>query len=93
MTRKVTCLVVPLLAIWSAAVFGAEPVRVAAIFAQSGIAATNNTPHVRAVELAAEKINRQSGVLGRPLEMIFLDNKSSPIGASLAYMSSNDGIV
>jgi branched-chain amino acid transport system substrate-binding protein len=84
MLRRLTCLVVPLLVIWSAAALGEDPVRVAAIFAKTGIAATNNLPHVRAVELAAEKINREGGVLSRPLELIFIDNKSSPIGASLA---------
>ena len=84
MLRKLTCLVVPLLVIWPAAALSEEPVRVAAIFAKTGIAATNNLPHVRAVELAAEKINREGGILGRPLELIFIDNKSSPIGASLA---------
>ena len=62
----------------------AEPVKIAAIFATTGIAATNNTPHVRCVEIAVEEINNQGGLLGRPVELIILDNKSTPIGSNLA---------
>jgi len=62
----------------------AEPVQIAGIFAKSGIAVTNNAPHIQCVELAAEEINRQGGLLGRPVELIILDNKSSPIGSSMA---------
>jgi branched-chain amino acid transport system substrate-binding protein len=61
-----------------------EPVKIAAIFATTGIATTNNEPHVRCVELAVEEINNQGGLLGRPVELIILDNKSTPIGSNLA---------
>jgi branched-chain amino acid transport system substrate-binding protein len=61
-----------------------EPVKVAAIFAQTGIAVTNNSPHIEVIQLAVDQINSQGGVLGRPIELLLLDNKSSPIGANLA---------
>jgi len=61
-----------------------EPVKVAAIFAKTGIAATNQLPHIQCVELAVEQINSQGGLLGRPVELLVLDNKSSPIGSSMA---------
>jgi branched-chain amino acid transport system substrate-binding protein len=36
------------------------------------------------VELSVEEINNQGGLLGRPIKLIILDNKSSPIGSSMA---------
>ncbi len=72
--------------IWmcSFSVMAAEPVKIAAIFAKTGIAATHNAPHIQLVELAVEEINNQGGLLGRPIELIIIDNKSSPIGSSIA---------
>jgi branched-chain amino acid transport system substrate-binding protein len=67
-----------------------EPVKVAAIFAKTGIAVTNNAPHIQVIELAVDQINNQGGVLGRPIELIVLDNKSSPIGANLAAKKAVD---
>ena len=61
-----------------------EPIKIAAIFAESGIAVTNNTPHIQAVKLAVKEVNRKGGVLGRPLELFILDNRSTPIGSSVA---------
>ena len=66
----------------------AEPVQIAAIFAKTGIAATNQLPHIQCVELAVEQINSQGGLLGRPVELLVLDNKSSPIGSSMAAMKA-----
>jgi len=73
-----------LLLVASLPAMAAEPVQIAGIFAKSGIAVTNNAPHIQCVELAVEEINRQGGLLGRPVELIILDNKSSPIGSSMA---------
>jgi branched-chain amino acid transport system substrate-binding protein len=67
-----------------------QPVRIAAIFAQTGIAVANNAPHIQVIELAVNQINRQGGILGRPIELILLDNKSSPIGANLAAKKAVD---
>jgi branched-chain amino acid transport system substrate-binding protein len=36
------------------------------------------------VEFSVEEINNQGGLLGRPVKLIILDNKSSPIGSSMA---------
>ncbi len=62
----------------------AEPIRVAAIFSLTGIAANHNAPLMPMVELGIEEVNRQGGVLGRPVELIVLDNQSTPIGSTLA---------
>jgi branched-chain amino acid transport system substrate-binding protein len=61
-----------------------EPVKIATIFAKTGIAAVQNAPYIEMVELAVEELNSQGGVLGRPVELIVLDNKSTPIGSTLA---------
>ncbi len=61
-----------------------DPVRIAAIFSQTGIAAAHNEPLISMVQLAVEDINRAGGVLKRPIQLIVLDNQSTPIGASIA---------
>lgn len=65
-------------------VFAAEPVRVAAIFSQTGIAARHNAPIIEMVQLAVNEVNRTGGLLGHPLELLLLDNQSTAIGAALA---------
>lgn len=60
------------------------PVRVAGIFAATGLAAEHNRPSVRGAQLAAKVINEAGGVLGRSLELIIIDNRSTPLGAKLA---------
>lgn len=72
--------------IWMCSIpaLAAEPVKIAAIFAQTGIATTHNRPLVQVVELAVEELNSQGGLLGRPVELIILDNKSTPIGSAQA---------
>jgi branched-chain amino acid transport system substrate-binding protein len=62
----------------------AEPVRIVAIFSHTGIAATHNEPLIPMVQLAVEEINRTGGVNGRLIQLILLDNQSTPIGARLA---------
>jgi branched-chain amino acid transport system substrate-binding protein len=62
----------------------AEPIKIAAIVAQTGIAVKHNAPHVQMVELSIKEIYSQGGLLGRPVKLIILDNKSSPIGSSIA---------
>jgi len=73
-----------LIGIFSLPAIAADPVKIAAIFAKTGIAEKHNAPHVQLVELAVEEINNRGGLLGRPIELLILDNKSSPIGSSLA---------
>lgn len=62
----------------------AEPIRLAAIFSETGIAASHNAPLLAMTELAVQEINANGGLLGRPLELIRLDNESTPIGATMA---------
>ena len=62
----------------------AAPINIAAIFSLTGHGAFANRSSVLGTRLAVEEINRRGGVLGRRLNLIFLDNLSTPIGSSLA---------
>lgn len=59
----------------------AEPVKVAAIYAHSGIAAQEVVHDLYGIRLAAKIINQHGGIHGRKLTIIELDNKSTPLGA------------
>jgi len=52
-----------------------EPVKVVACFPQTGSCATWGVLAVEGVRLAVEQINAAGGLLGRPLELIVLDNQ------------------
>ncbi len=68
-----------------AAIFDkSEPIKIGAIFSQSGLAAPHNQPLIEMIRLAIKNINDNGGVLGRPLQLILLDNLSTPIGSARA---------
>jgi len=62
----------------------AETVKVAAIFAKTGKAALDNANALNGIRFAVEELNQQGGVLGKQVELIELDNKSTAIGSKLA---------
>ena len=66
------------------ALHASDAIRIAAIFSQTGIAATHNEPLISMVQLAVEDINQTGGVLKSPIQLILLDNRSTPIGATMA---------
>lgn len=59
----------------------AGSVTIGVIFSQTGIAARHNLPLVEMITLTVDRLNRNGGVLGRNIELLVLDNKSTPIGA------------
>ena len=73
-----------IMALSAAPSHAAEAIRVAAIFSQTGIAATHNESMISMVQLAVEDINQTGGILKRPIQLILLDNQSTPIGATMA---------
>ena len=81
---KRTILLLSLLSILHQPALAAEPATIAAIFSKTGIAAASNADTIAGVELAVEEINRQGGVLDRPLKLIVLDNRSTPIDSAIA---------
>jgi branched-chain amino acid transport system substrate-binding protein len=64
------------------------PIRIASIFAQSGVAAGDNALSVQGVREAVEEINAKGGPLGRRFELLEFDNLSTPIGAKFAAESA-----
>ena len=62
----------------------ARPVKVAAIFSLTGIAAAHNAPLVAVTQLAVDEVNQNGGLLGHPVALTLLDNQSTPIGSKMA---------
>jgi branched-chain amino acid transport system substrate-binding protein len=56
----------------------AEPVRIGVIIGLTGSAAVAGNDGVKAMQLAAEEVNRAGGVLGRPIELIVEDDEGRP---------------
>lgn len=52
------------------------PIKVGVLHSLSGTMAPSEKPLVDALILAAEEINREGGLLGRPLELVITDGKS-----------------
>ena len=62
----------------------ADPVKIASIYAFSGVAAESNRPSYEGVRYGVTEINQRGGILGRSVELIEIDNRSTPIGAKVA---------
>lgn len=60
------------------------PIKIGAIFSESGLAAAHNQPLIEMTRLAVNQVNKTGGVLGRPLELFLFDNLSTPIGSARA---------
>ncbi len=86
MKSKITAVPLSLIIILCScfAAYAAEPVKIAAIFAETGIAGEENKPTIDSLKIAAEQINKDGGVLDRKIKLIVLDNKSTPIGSKIA---------
>lgn len=61
-----------------------QSIRIAAIFSLSGPAAGAHISSLRGIRWAVEEINASGGVLGRTLEVMEIDNRSTPIGSKVA---------
>ncbi len=77
-------LLLSLLALTRNGAGASDPIRVAAIFARTGLAAADNGANFQAARLAVREINMAGGLLGRPVQLVELDNRSTPLGARLA---------
>jgi len=64
--------------------FGAEPIKIAGIFALTGRAAHIGTSQRDAVLIAIDEVNQQGGINGRKLEMVMADTESNPTQAVIA---------
>lgn len=59
-------------------------IKVASIYALTGVAANATSPSVRGIRAGVRDINNRGGVLGKKLELLELDNHSTPIGSKVA---------
>lgn len=69
-----------------------EPIKVGAIFSVTGSAAFLGEPEKQTVEMLVKQINKQGGVLGRPLEVTVYDDESEvreTINAANKLISEN----
>jgi branched-chain amino acid transport system substrate-binding protein len=73
-----------LLLSWTPPAAAKGPVQIAAIFAMSGTAAVTNHPSIQAVRWAVHEINASGGINGRPVDLLEIDNTSTPIGSKIA---------
>lgn len=58
-----------------------EPIKLGAFFALSGPAAFIGTPTQLVAEMVVDKINKEGGINGRPLELVMGDTESDPTKA------------
>ncbi len=61
-----------------------DAVKIVGIFAQTGKAAANDIPFIRVAQLSIDEINKQGGLLGKPVDYELIDNQSKPISAQAA---------
>ena len=67
----------------SPAAFAGEPIKVGAFFALSGPAANIGTPTKLVAQMAVDKINKEGGIGGRPIELVIGDTESDPTKAAV----------
>jgi len=65
--------------------FAAEPIKIGAFFDLSGPAANIGTPTKLVAEMVTEKINKEGGINGRPIQLIIGDSESDPTKAVMVY--------
>ncbi len=71
-----------------------ESIRIAAIFSQTGEASSISDEHLITVRFAVDEINNNGGILGKRIELIELDNKSTALGSRQAAIRAvNEKVV
>jgi len=63
-----------------------KAIKIAAIYSYSGPLAGASITSVRGVQMAVKEINAAGGIIGRRLELLEIDNLSTPIGAKQAAL-------
>src|SRR4051812_40658077 len=65
-------------AVIAASVHAADPVRIGVLLSTTGPGAATGIPDRNGLLLAQKSINAAGGVKGRPIELVFEDDTSSP---------------
>ena len=68
----------------STASYAADPIKIGLVTALSGQSARAGEALTRGATIAIEEINKQGGVLGRPLELVRRDDESNPAKGLIA---------
>jgi len=59
-------------------------VKIASIYAHTGVSAESNLYSIKGVREAVDEINEKGGVIGKKIELVEYDNMSTPIGSKVA---------
>lgn len=71
----------------------ADPIKVGMLFPQSGGAGDDGQRVTKAVQVMADLINAQGGVLGRPIQVVVRDDESTPaVGVAKANELIGEGV-
>lgn len=70
---------------FGASALAAEPIKIGAFFDLSGPAASIGTPTKLVAQMVTDKINKEGGINGRPIELILGDSESDPTKAVMVY--------
>lgn len=68
--------VMALSAFLSLSAYSAEPIKIGSVLSVTGPAAFLGDPELKTLQLYIERINKEGGVLGRPLELVHYDDSS-----------------
>jgi branched-chain amino acid transport system substrate-binding protein len=85
MRTRIAILIITALALTTAIrpSVAAEPVKLGAFFALSGPAAHIGTPTKLVAQMVVDKINKEGGINGRPIELVLGDTESDPAKAAV----------
>jgi len=83
MRAKGAVIVALILGCVTSASFAGEPIRMGAFFALSGPAANIGTPTRLVAQMVVDKINKEGGINGRPIELVIGDTESDPAKAAV----------
>ena len=68
-----------------------DPIRVGAVFSESGSLRSIGSPGLAGMRLAAAEIDADGGVLGRPLQLVAADSRSKPAAVARAVRRLIEG--
>lgn len=83
--RKAAALAAALVLALAATALAAEPIKIGAFFDLSGPAASIGTPTKLVAQMVTDKINKEGGINGRPIELVLGDSESDPTKAVMVY--------
>ena len=62
----------------------AEPIKIGVVLSVTGRGGFLGTPEKMAITVVVDEVNRQGGLFGRPIELLFEDDQSNPTNSAIA---------